>query len=107
MSFEILFPFGLWVFEPGWLLDHSQQFWTCGCCVRVLVCLSVCLISTSHQPERPLSCAPLEMETSYHGLHKVQKDEAARPPQHPFFFFCYHKAAGKSVARVIRSRDNV
>ena len=24
MSFEILFPFGLWVFEPGWLLDHSQ-----------------------------------------------------------------------------------
>ena len=24
MIFEILFPFGLWVFEPGWLLDHSQ-----------------------------------------------------------------------------------
>ena len=24
MSFEILFPFGLWVFEPGWLLVHSQ-----------------------------------------------------------------------------------
>ena len=24
MSFEILFPFGLWVFEPGWLLDHSR-----------------------------------------------------------------------------------
>ena len=24
MSFEILFPFGLWVFEPGWLLNHSQ-----------------------------------------------------------------------------------
>ena len=24
MSFEILFPFGLWVFEPDWLLDHSQ-----------------------------------------------------------------------------------
>jgi len=24
MSFEVLFPFGLWVFEPGWLLDHSQ-----------------------------------------------------------------------------------
>jgi len=24
MSFEILLPFGLWVFEPGWLLDHSQ-----------------------------------------------------------------------------------
>ena len=21
MSFEILFPFGLWVFEPGWLLN--------------------------------------------------------------------------------------
>ena len=24
MSFEIPFPFGLWVFEPGWVLDHSQ-----------------------------------------------------------------------------------
>ena len=24
MSFEILFPFGLWVSEPGWLLNHSQ-----------------------------------------------------------------------------------
>ena len=24
MSFEILFPFGLWVFEPDWLLNHSQ-----------------------------------------------------------------------------------
>ena len=28
MTFEILFPFGLWVytwvFEPDWLLDHSQ-----------------------------------------------------------------------------------
>ena len=24
MSFKILFPFGLWVFEPDWLLDHSQ-----------------------------------------------------------------------------------
>ena len=24
MSFEILLPFRLWVFEPGWLLDHSQ-----------------------------------------------------------------------------------
>ena len=24
MSFEILFPFGLWVFEPGWLFNHSQ-----------------------------------------------------------------------------------
>ena len=23
MSFEILFPFGLWVSEPGWLLNHS------------------------------------------------------------------------------------
>ena len=21
---EILFPFVLWVFEPDWLLDHSQ-----------------------------------------------------------------------------------
>ena len=54
-----------------------------------------------------LSCASLEMGTSYHGLHKVQKDEAARPPQHPFCDLCYHKAAGKSVARVIRSRDNL
>ena len=25
MSFEILFPFGLWVFEPDWLLNHSQS----------------------------------------------------------------------------------
>ena len=24
MRIEILFPIGLWVFEPGWLLDHSQ-----------------------------------------------------------------------------------
>ena len=24
MSFEILFPFGLWVSEPDWLLNHSQ-----------------------------------------------------------------------------------
>ena len=24
MSFEILFPFGLWVFEPDWLFNHSQ-----------------------------------------------------------------------------------
>ena len=24
MSFGILFPFGLWVSEPGWLLNHSQ-----------------------------------------------------------------------------------
>ena len=24
MSFEISVPFGLWVFGPGWLLDHSQ-----------------------------------------------------------------------------------
>ena len=24
MSFEILFPFGPWVSEPGWLLNHSQ-----------------------------------------------------------------------------------
>ena len=25
MNFEILFPFGLWVFEPDWLLNHSQE----------------------------------------------------------------------------------
>ena len=24
MNFETLFPLGLWVFEPDWLLDHSQ-----------------------------------------------------------------------------------
>ena len=24
LSFEIMFPFGLWVFESGWLLDHSE-----------------------------------------------------------------------------------
>ena len=24
MSFEILFPFGLWVIEPDWLRNHSQ-----------------------------------------------------------------------------------
>ena len=24
MSFGSLFPFGLWVFEPDWLLNHSQ-----------------------------------------------------------------------------------
>ena len=24
MIFEILFLFGLWVFEPDWLLNHSQ-----------------------------------------------------------------------------------
>lgn len=24
MSFETLFPLGLWVFEPDWFLDHSQ-----------------------------------------------------------------------------------
>ena len=24
MSFEIMPPLGLWVFEPDWLLDHSQ-----------------------------------------------------------------------------------
>ena len=24
MSFENLFPFGIWVFEPDWSLDHSQ-----------------------------------------------------------------------------------
>ena len=31
MSFEILFPFGLWVFGPGWLLDHSQLVWRRPC----------------------------------------------------------------------------
>ena len=30
MSFEILFPFGLWVSEPGWLLNHSRMSECCG-----------------------------------------------------------------------------
>ena len=32
MSFEILCPtFGLWVFGPGWLLDHSRLVWRRPC----------------------------------------------------------------------------
>ena len=31
MSFDILFPFGLWVCKPGWFLDHSQLVWRCPC----------------------------------------------------------------------------
>ena len=30
MSFEILFPFGLWVFEPDWLLVHEGFFFFFG-----------------------------------------------------------------------------
>ena len=37
MSFEILFPFGLWVFEPGWLLNHSQLVWRCPCFSQIVV----------------------------------------------------------------------
>ena len=39
MSFEILFPFGRWVFEPDWLLDH-----TCCCCYVACYCQSYCLL---------------------------------------------------------------
>jgi len=37
MSFEILFPFGLWVSEPGWLLNHSQLVWRCPCFSQIVV----------------------------------------------------------------------
>ena len=42
MSFELLFPFGLWVFEPEWLL-HTVS-WCEGCEGKVSLFLTLKLL---------------------------------------------------------------
>ena len=54
MSFEILFPFGLWVSEPGWLLNHSAH--------RGLSCI------TAWEPSWEPFMAPCGLSESRHEI---------------------------------------
>ena len=81
-GFRILFPFGLWVFKPDWLLDHSQLV-----CCRVLSTQGIGTLPPHPNRHRPCSSPAVKpgsrlrphMDTHRHTLgHKAGKQESRK-----------------------------